>query len=55
MRQGKTDRTATLEAMRDMIGRRMETRHEDWTDHDRDPMFDRLRAKYSLPKDGNHR
>ena len=45
--QDEAERSAALEAMKDTITRRMHTPREEWIDHESDPMFDRLRAKYT--------
>lgn len=46
--QDEQERNAALEAMKEEIQQRMQTPREDWIDHADDPIFDRLRAKYSL-------
>jgi len=46
--QDEADRNAALEAMREVIAARMASPETSWVEHDMDPVFDRLRAKYGL-------
>ena len=46
--QDEADRNAGLEAMKETISRRMQTPRKAWIDHQGDPVFERLQAKYAL-------